>query len=66
MLFLILIYVQYVQNVVFNFEKCLNGQKHCLSFPIAITGEMPLPLNAISKTLNCQFAPKENFFWKTD
>ena len=58
MLLFILINVQYLQNVVFSFEKGLSGQNHSLSdshhliekfsqvnFPSA------QPLNAISKTL---------------
>ena len=31
MLILILIYVQYLQNVIFNFEKGSNGQMHSSS-----------------------------------
>ena len=69
----ILIYVQYVENVAFSFEKGSDGQKHFLSdshyptknpptkFPIAPTGEMSLSLNAISKTLNFSFVQKRIF-----
>ena len=32
--------------------------------PIAPIGEMPLPLNTISKTLNCPFVSKEDFLGK--
>ena len=65
MLTLILIYVQYLQNVVFSFEKSSNGHKKPpAKFPIAPTGEIPLPLNAISKTLNFPFAQKEDFLRK--
>ena len=71
----ILIYVQYVENVVYSFEKGSVGQKHFKSdshyptknpptkFPIAPTGEMPLYLNAISKALNFSFAQKR-IFWE--
>ena len=77
MLTLILIDLQYKQNVVFNFEKGWNGQNHPSSdshhnkkidpakFSIVTTGGIPLPLNAISNTLNCPFAPKKDFLGKT-
>ena len=61
MLILILIHVQYLQNLVFSFEKDSDGQNYSLSdshqlikkfppskFPIhPLPGEIPLPLNAI-------------------
>ena len=65
MLILILTDVQYLQNV-FSFEKGSNGQKYSLSdshhpikkspppqqnFPFPPLGALPLPLNAIWKTL---------------
>ena len=31
MLILVLIDVQYIQNVVFSFQRCSNGQNHSLS-----------------------------------
>ena len=65
---LILIEVQYLQNVVFSFEKHLNGQNLLLirflppdkkisqqNFPVPPTGGgkiSPQPLNAIWKTLH--------------
>ena len=61
MLRLILINAQYLQNVVFSFEKDSNGQNRSLydshhpiknpptklSIPLTSTGENPLPLNTI-------------------
>ena len=56
---LILINVQYFQNVVFSFEKGLSGQNHSLSdsqHPIEKFSpgkfHIPLCLNAIWKTLD--------------
>ena len=46
MLILILIDVQYLQNVVFSFEKYLNGQHHSLSdfhHPISPPAKFPIP-----------------------
>ena len=64
MLMLILIDVQYLQNVLFSFEKGSNGENHSLTdsyhpmkkSPSRIshlpTGqEFPLPLNTVWKTL---------------
>ena len=62
MLILILIDVQYLQNV-FSFEKSSNGQNHSsdsnhlitkflpAKFHISPTGGIPPPLNAIWKTV---------------
>ena len=60
MLILILVVVQSLQNVVFSFEKGLNGQNHSSSgfhHPIkkSTLNKIPSPLNAIWKTLA--------FFW---
>ena len=64
MLILILIDVQYLQNVDFSFEKGSNGQSNSSSdihhplkesppanFPFPPVEDFPLPLNAIWKTL---------------
>ena len=71
---LILIDVQYVQNVVFSFEKSSNGQNHSLSdsdhptkkftpqnLPLPQMGRSPLSRNAI---LNCRFTPNKDFLEK--
>ena len=65
MLILILMNVKYLQNVVFSFEKGLNGQNHSSSgshnsieksppakFPISPTGVICPPLNTFWKTLS--------------
>ena len=64
MLIVILVDAQYLQNVVFSFEKGLNGQNHSLWHSPPPTkkifqaelGDSPLPLNAIWKTMNLQHA----------
>ena len=74
---LILIDVQYVQNVAFSFEKSSNGQNHFSSdsdhptkkstpqnLPLPQMGRSPLSRNAILKTLNCPFTPNEDFLEK--
>ena len=68
----IVIDVQYVQKVVSSFEKSSNGQNHSSSdsdhpkkkippqnLSLRLLEGYPLSRNAISKTLNCPFAPKE-------
>ena len=63
MLILTLINVQYLQNVVFSFEKCLNGQKHSASGSHHSIKQFPwqnfhwgdFPLNTIWKTLGTAF-----------
>ena len=70
-------YAQYMQNVVFSFEKrlqlsetllvrfpLLNKKMPSATFHTDSIGEMLLPLNAISKALNCPFSTKEDFFRK--
>ena len=58
MLILVLIDLQYIQNVVFSFEKGSNGQNHSSSdshYPIHPTPSKilhPLTLKAIWKTLD--------------
>ena len=76
MLILILISVQYLKNVVFYFEKGLNGQNHPLSdshHPIKNLSpgkSIPLPRDAVWNTLDkepslltfiCLFQVKFNF-----
>ena len=71
-LILILIDVQYLQNIAFSFEKSLNGQNHssahsehpiknppAAKFPIPSLWGMisPYPFHVISKTLTCFIFP---------
>ena len=74
MLILILVTVQYLQNVVLGFKKgpnhSLSDSRHLIKSPPLGKFPIPLPLNAILKTLNkgtsllkfvCLFQVKFNF-----
>ena len=52
MLILISIDVQYLQNVVFSFEKCSNGQNHSLS-----DSHLPIKKSHPPHQQNFQFLP---------
>ena len=73
----ILLDVKYLQNVVFSFDRGLNGENHSssdspppdkkishskISYPYPILGGVsPLSLNAIWKTLEWMTTKTENF-----
>ena len=63
MLFLALKKVQMVK--ITPCQILTNQQKNApQNLPLPQMGRSPLPCNAILKTLNCPFTPKEDFLWK--
>ena len=64
MLILTLKKVQIVKITLLRFSQH-NKKIDPAKFSIVTTGGIPLPLNAISNTLNCPFAPKKDFLGKT-
>ena len=64
MLILILIDVHYLQNIVFNFEKCSNGQNHSSSSSHHHINKIPSSKISYSSPLG-GVSPILNTIWKT-